>query len=78
VDGLLEDEEIGALAWAGPWMAVENGVRFVTDHLQGDCYFRIGWTGQNLARARMQFALATQLLDNLVQVRDIFTRAANL
>ena len=76
-DGLLSDEEIQALAWAGPWMAVENGVRFVTDHLQGDCYFRIGWTGQNLARARMQFALATQLLDNLGQVQDIFTRATN-
>jgi hypothetical protein len=77
VDGLLENEEIGALAWAGPWMTVENGVRFVTDHLQGDRYFRIGWRGQNLARARMQFELATQLLDNLGQVRDIFTRAAN-
>lgn len=37
------------------------GVRFLTDHLQGDGYFRVGFRGQNLERAREQFNLVTRL-----------------
>ncbi|MEJ2089468.1 MAG: aminoglycoside phosphotransferase family protein, partial [Gammaproteobacteria bacterium] len=37
------------------------GVRFLTDHLKGDGYFRVGFRGQNLDRAREQFHLVSRL-----------------
>jgi hypothetical protein len=48
--GLLGADEVRALALAGPLMALENGVRFLTDHLDGDRYFRIARPGHNLDR----------------------------
>ncbi|MBS1784084.1 MAG: aminoglycoside phosphotransferase family protein [Acidobacteria bacterium] len=37
-------------------LAFELGLRFLTDHLEGDRYFAVSHPGQNLARARAQFA----------------------
>lgn len=39
------------------------GLRFFTDHLAGDVYFRIHRPGHNLDRARAQFQLARRLVD---------------
>ena len=44
-------------------LTLEQAVRFLTDHLQGDVYFRVERTGQNLDRCRVQFALLESLLD---------------
>ena len=38
-------------------MTCECGVRFLTDYLEGDTYFRIHRPGHNLDRARTQFKL---------------------
>ena len=35
----------------------ELGMRFLTDYLNGDTYFRIHRDGHNLDRARVQFKL---------------------
>jgi Ser/Thr protein kinase RdoA (MazF antagonist) len=60
--GLLTPLEHELLALA-PWtMAFEQGVRFLTDHLNGDVYYRVAYPGHNLARARAQFALADHFL----------------
>ena len=52
------------------YVALMLGVRFLTDHLSGDVYFRVETHGENLLRAREQFdlfqnlqALRPQLLD---------------
>ena len=42
------------------------GVRFLTDHLQGDRYFKISLRGDNLVRAREQF----MLFENCLSVRE--------
>ncbi|PIP82570.1 MAG: mucin desulfatase [Elusimicrobia bacterium CG_4_9_14_3_um_filter_62_55] len=63
--GYLE-EAASALSWAerealvdAPTeIAYELGVRFLTDFLDGDVYFKIRRPGQNLDRARVQFRLA--------------------
>ena len=39
------------------------GLRFLTDHLVVDVYFRVSEAGQNLQRARAQFALMEQFND---------------
>jgi Ser/Thr protein kinase RdoA (MazF antagonist) len=53
----LRPAEIDWLPFAGQLLALEQGIRFLTDHLRGDPYYRIQRSGQNLDRARAQFAL---------------------
>ncbi len=59
---ILTPQEVNALPLAGPLMAFENAIRFLTDHLSGDAYFRIHREGQNLDRARAQLR-RVELLD---------------
>lgn len=57
----LTDRERRSLP-LGAWLiTLECGVRFLTDHLAGDAYFAIRRPGQNLDRARAQFALAEDM-----------------
>jgi Ser/Thr protein kinase RdoA (MazF antagonist) len=74
--GLLMAAEIRALALAAPLMALENGVRFLTDHLEGDRYFKIARPGHNLDRARAQLRLATTMLDAEREMRAVFASLA--
>ncbi len=46
---------------AGMVITFEQGIRFLTDFLDGDRYYRITRAGQNLDRARAQFRLAAAL-----------------
>jgi aminoglycoside phosphotransferase (APT) family kinase protein len=57
----LTPAEIETLAFGGTLMTLENGIRFLTDYLQGDVYYRTRREGQNLDRARVQFALVESL-----------------
>ena len=45
------------ILWGGYLMTLENGIRFLTDHLSRDVYFRIHRENHNLDRCRTQFAL---------------------
>ena len=47
-----------AFAAAPGHMSFMLGVRFLADHFRGDQYFRVGYQGQNLERARSQLAAA--------------------
>ena len=42
-------------------MTMECGIRFLTDHLDGDLYFAVHREGQNLDRARTQFKLVSDM-----------------
>lgn len=68
---LLDPSEVAALGWSGPWMAAESALRFLTDHLGGDSYFRIEREGQNLDRARVQLRLAELMLDATGDLQEI-------
>lgn len=50
-----------ALAVAPRYVAFMLGVRFLTDHLAGDRYFKVAARGENLERAQRQFALMAAL-----------------
>lgn len=69
---LLSPAEHRALPLAGPLLSLMNGMRFLTDHLAGDVYFRIARPEQNLARARAQLRLATRMLANEDALRAVF------
>jgi aminoglycoside phosphotransferase (APT) family kinase protein len=57
----LNDVERAHLVVAGRVITYEIGLRFLTDHLRGDVYFKIKRPGHNLDRARNQFALVRSL-----------------
>jgi Ser/Thr protein kinase RdoA (MazF antagonist) len=58
---LLSAPEHELLFDAARILVLENGVRFLTDHLLGDHYFRIQRPQQNLDRARSHLALLASL-----------------
>lgn len=51
-------------------LPLELGVRFLTDYLDGDRYFKTVWPGQNLFKARVQFALARDIERYEDQIRE--------
>jgi hypothetical protein len=57
----LTKAEKGLIAFAGKLIALEIGIRFLTDFLQGDTYFRIHRPGHNLDRCRTQFKLVESI-----------------
>lgn len=57
----LTEEEIGLLVFSGRLVTFTIGLRFLTDFLEGDVYFRVHRPGQNLDRARAQFALVLSM-----------------
>jgi Ser/Thr protein kinase RdoA (MazF antagonist) len=49
----------------------ELGLRFLTDHLAGDVYFKVEARGQNLHRARVQFRLAESVERQESEIRRV-------
>ncbi|MDP6209354.1 MAG: phosphotransferase, partial [Roseibacillus sp.] len=58
---ILNEAEIAQMAFSGRLISIELGMRFLTDHLDGDRYFRVHRENQNLDRARTQLCLARQI-----------------
>ncbi len=48
----LTTTELQTLPLAGPALALMNALRFLTDYILGDVYFRVHHEGHNLERAR--------------------------
>ena len=55
--GSLTRAEVEYLPWGARIMTLELGIRFLTDYLNGDVYFRTSRPAQNLDRCRTQFQL---------------------
>jgi Phosphotransferase enzyme family len=55
--GFLTPAEKDSLAFAGKLITFEIGIRFLTDYLSGDTYFKVHRDGHNLDRCRAQFKL---------------------
>lgn len=57
----LTAEELKLMPIAARLVTLTIGVRFLTDHLAGDVYFKISRPGHNLDRARVQFAMVADM-----------------
>ena len=57
----LTDAEIDCLIIGAKTMTLECGLRFLTDYLDGDNYFKTSYEGQNLDRCRTQFKLVSEM-----------------
>ena len=55
--GSMVDASVDELVTAPAYVTFMLGLRFLTDHLVGDRYFKINTRGQNLQRAEQQFEL---------------------
>jgi hypothetical protein len=60
----LVSAEIENLVHSANFMTYLIGVRFLTDYLNGDTYYRIHRPDHNLERARVQFTLLKSMEDN--------------
>jgi hypothetical protein len=52
-------------------ITLEVGIRFLTDYLNGDVYFKIKRQRHNLDRCRNQFAFVRALEANMSAMEDI-------
>jgi hypothetical protein len=57
----LTKEEKHLLAFSGKLITFEIGMRFLTDFLQGDTYYKVHRDGHNLDRCRTQFKLVESI-----------------
>jgi aminoglycoside phosphotransferase (APT) family kinase protein len=69
----LTDAEVAHLAFSGKLLTLECGIRFLTDHLQGDTYFKTKHPTHNLDRCRNQFALVAAIEKNLTVMETMVT-----
>ena len=62
------------LPWGALLMTFENGIRFLTDYLDGDHYFRIHREGHNLDRCRTQLKLVSDMEKKLPEMQKIVNK----
>jgi len=72
--GFLTDADKRYLFDAIRLITFELGLRFFSDYLAGDVYFKTGYEGQNLNRARVQFALCESIEAREPKLRNILER----
>ncbi|MBQ8741273.1 MAG: aminoglycoside phosphotransferase family protein [Clostridia bacterium] len=67
----LTPAEKDSLVTGAYLMTLECGVRFLTDHLNGDVYFKIHRENHNLDRCRTQFKLVADMEAKEAELREI-------
>ncbi len=75
-NGSLTKKELELLPVGAIMMTLECGMRFLTDHIDGDVYFKIHREGHNLDRCRCQFALVADMERKMDQMNAIISELA--
>jgi len=68
--------ELEYLPWGAKLMTLECGIRFLTDYLSGDTYFRTHYPEQNLDRCRTQFKLVRDMEEQFQAMADVVAKYA--
>ena len=71
--GRLTETEVELLPEGALMMTLECGMRFLTDYLMGDVYFKIHYPTHNLDRAKNQFALLSDMEAKLPDMKRIIS-----
>ncbi len=74
--GGLTETELSYLPESAIMMTLECGMRFLTDYLSGDTYFKISRPSHNLDRARNQFKLVSDMEKQLDEMHKIVEKYA--
>ncbi len=75
--GFLTQRELALLPEAGQVITYEIGLRFLTDWLEGDVYFKCKRPTHNLDRARAQFKLLESITAQLPAMRQILNQLSS-
>ncbi len=75
--GSLTETELDLLPMGAILMTFECGIRFLTDYLEGDHYFKIHREGHNLDRCRTQFKLVADMEEKLPVMKEIVNKYKN-
>ena len=71
LEGSLSENEIRALPMGALILTYETGIRFLSDYLDGDTYFRVAHPNHNLDRARNQFKLVADMEAKMDEMKAI-------
>jgi hypothetical protein len=71
VGDILTDAEIEYLPISGKIMTLECGIRFLTDYLSGDTYFKIHRDRHNVDRCRTQFKMVADMENKMDEMKAI-------
>ena len=74
--GRLTDEEIKMMPYGAKNMAMECGMRFLTDYLEGDVYFKTHREKHNLDRCRTQIVLVQDMEKKWNEMQKLTEEAA--
>ena len=67
--GLLTQVDAQFLSFGALWIVSEQALRFLTDYLEGDIYYKTDYPDHNLKRAQNQLALLKAIEKNLDTMR---------
>ena len=73
-NGCLTAKEIELMPFSGELITFEIGIRFLTDFLDGDHYFKVSRPGHNLDRCRTQFKLVQSLIEQEDEMKKIMEK----
>lgn len=70
-EGSLTQTEIKMLPMGAKVITLEQGIRFLTDYLEGDHYYKTSRPGQNLDRTRTQLKMVKDMEDKWEKMAEI-------
>ena len=68
---ILSTTEKENLLLGAKYMTLIMGLRFLTDYIEGDVYYKTNYDDHNLVRAKNQFALLKSIEDQEVELQEI-------
>ncbi|MGI6048075.1 MAG: phosphotransferase enzyme family protein [Petrimonas sp.] len=72
----LTDVEIENLAFGAKLLTYMQTVRFLTDYIDGDTYYKIAYGNHNLVRSKAQFKFLKSLEENFDKMQEIVLNTA--
>lgn len=76
--GVLTDKEVELMPFAVFLLTAELVIRFLTDYLDGDTYFKTTYPEHNLVRARTQMKLMNEIYNHFDQLNEIVQKCYKL
>ena len=75
--GALTEAEAALMPVGAKMMTLECGMRFLTDYIEGDTYFKTAYPEHNLVRARNQFKLVADMEKKFDKMCEIVNKYYN-
>jgi Ser/Thr protein kinase RdoA (MazF antagonist) len=73
----LSPAETELLPLSARMMTLENSIRFLTDYLEGDVYYKTAYANHNLVRCRSQFKLVEDMEEKMGEMNRLVERCRN-